>query len=205
MDSATSTIATTSPGTTPFPPDYVTPLFREIGAFLAGTEGGGIVGFLETTWSIYTIVAYLASLFFLYVFIYASMRLSALRAAVQASVEAERQAYLSLYGTNIKQSQWHDLQVYLDSINPNDWKLAIIEADILLDDTLRQMGFTGASLGERLKNISPHSLRTIEEAWTAHKVRNQVAHGGADFVLTHKLARDTISHYRKVFEELGIV
>jgi len=93
---------------------------------------------------------------------------------------------------------------HIASDNPNDWKLAIIEADILLDQTLKAKGFVGISLGERLRSISPAQLQSLDDAWQAHKVRNQIAHAGADFVLTRRLAEETIKQYRRVFAELGI-
>jgi len=91
------------------------------------------------------------------------------------------------------------------SDNPNDWKLAIIEADIILDEALKKAGFGGGSLGERLRSISPAQLPSLDDAWQAHKVRNQIAHGGADFILTKRLAEDTIKQYRRVFTDLGIL
>jgi len=69
---------------------------------------------------------------------------------------------------------------------------------------LKQRGYAGNSLGERLRSISPSQLSTLDDAWEAHKVRNQIAHGGADFVLTKRLAEETINRYRRVFGEFGI-
>ena len=91
-----------------------------------------------------------------------------------------------------------------NSDSPNDWKLAIIEADIILDDVLKQQGYAGNSLGERLKSISPSQLESLQDAWEAHKVRNKIAHEGADFVLTKRLAQETITKYQRVFTEFGI-
>jgi hypothetical protein len=35
-------------------------------------------------------------------------------------------------------------------------------------------------------------------------VRNKIAHAGADFILTQKIARETIMQYERVFKELGV-
>lgn len=102
-------------------------------------------------------------------------------------------------------SPWMKIKNNLNSNNPNDWKLAIIEADILLDNTLIEQGYAGTSLGERLKSIAPSQLATLRDAWDAHMVRNKIAHQGADFVVTQKIARDTIGQYEKVLVELGVV
>ena len=103
-----------------------------------------------------------------------------------------------------KNSRIEDMLVHSASDSPNDWKLAIIEADIILDELLKEAGYVGTSLGERLKSISPMQLKSLDDAWQAHKVRNQIAHAGSDFVLTKKLAEDTIKQYRRVFYELGV-
>jgi hypothetical protein len=103
-----------------------------------------------------------------------------------------------------RNNRLEDVMNHIASDSPNDWKLAIIEADIVLDTALKEAGYAGVSLGERLKSIAPSQLQSLDDAWQAHKVRNQVAHGGTDFVLTRRLAEDTIKQYRRVFAELGI-
>ena len=45
----------------------------------------------------------------------------------------------------------------------------------MLDDLLIRLGFTGDSLGERLRNVSPRHFPKKNQAWTAHKVRNRIA------------------------------
>ena len=202
MEPQTKTTATS--GTTSQPPDFATPVFEHF-ARTFNLSGDGLFGIFETIWSIYSIIAYLISFVLLYIFIYASMRLNTLKAAQVEMLAAARQAYLQAYGTAPKQTRWHEIQAHVDSSNPNDWKQAIIEADVMLDDSLKRMGFSGTSLGERLRSMSPQSLSTLDEAWTAHKVRNQIAHGGSDFVLTQKLTRDTMARYKIVFEELGVL
>lgn len=89
----------------------------------------------------------------------------------------------------------------VSSGNPNDWRQAIIEADIFLDDVLRDRGYPGDSLGERLK--SAQGLRTINDAWDAHKVRNAIAHAGRDFILTERDAKRAIEQYYNVLVELN--
>ena len=47
-------------------------------------------------------------------------------------------------------------------------------------------------------------METLNDAWEAHKVRNRIAHDGADFVLTKRMVDETINRYLRVFEELGV-
>ena len=88
----------------------------------------------------------------------------------------------------------------IESANPNDWKQAIIEADILLDDLLTKMGYRGESIGEKLKRVVPGDFKTLDEAWEGHKVRNSIAHESG-FQLDHHEAKRAFHSYKKVFEE----
>jgi len=89
----------------------------------------------------------------------------------------------------------------VSSENPNDWRQAVLEADILLDDLVTKLGYPGENLGERLRGIEKADFTTIDEAWSGHKVRNQIAHQGSEFILTQREARRVIGLYQKVFEE----
>ena len=196
----------TSTTTTAGPPDILTPLIdyiKNIEFFAPWWQD--ITIWFSHFWFGYSIFAYLLALVFLYIFIYASIRYASLKEELDSVITWQREAYESMYGKSVQQNRWNDVLQHLDSANPNDWKFAILEADIMLDSYLKRSGQPGSSLGDRLKGMSEQSLNTLNEAWEAHKVRNQVAHGGADFVLTQKLARDTIARYRAVFTELGLI
>jgi hypothetical protein len=104
-----------------------------------------------------------------------------------------------------KSIQWQIVLNHLESENPAEWKLAILEADNMLDDILEHNGYQGESLGEKLKSINPAELKSYQEAWEAHKVRNQVAHEGSNMDFSRKIARDTIYKFEKVFKELGYI
>jgi hypothetical protein len=164
----------------------------------------GIVDFFSTIWSVYTILAYLFSIALLAIYVYASVGKKELADADDEEQAEHERLYAEYFKGGVKNSRLDDMLLHIGSDNPNDWKLAIIEADIILDELLKNAGYVGATLGERLKNISPNQLKSLDDAWQAHKVRNQIAHAGSDFVLTHKLAQDTIKQYRRTFHELGV-
>lgn len=54
-------------------------------------------------------------------------------------------------------------------------KLAVIEADKLLDSVLRSMAVPGETMGERLK-AAEYKFQNIRNVWPAHKLRNQLVH-----------------------------
>jgi len=97
--------------------------------------------------------------------------------------------------------RWENATKHISSDNPNDWKQAIIEADIILDDLLSKLGYYGDSIGDKLKKVASGDMKSLNEAWEAHKVRNQIAHEGSTFTINHHEAKNVISMYRKVFEE----
>jgi hypothetical protein len=101
--------------------------------------------------------------------------------------------------------RWSTVVEHIESVNPNDWKQAILEADIMLDDLLTNMGYRGESIGEKLKRVEPAHFQTLNDAWEGHKVRNQIAHEGSAFQLTQMEARAVIQQYRKVFEEFYFI
>ncbi len=181
-----------------------------LGLFLETTNLNSIISadsifsFFGTIWSVYAIFAYIFSIFLLVLYVYASTRYKQLTELRMEMTHEKEKIYEERFKNRTKNNRLVSVIEHIQSEQPNDWKLAIIEADIILDETLKSAGYGGASLGERLRSISPNQLRTIDEAWQAHKVRNQVAHAGADFVLTKRLAEDTIKQYRRVFAELGV-
>ncbi len=104
-------------------------------------------------------------------------------------------------GDKVLINRWESVQKHLTSTNQNDWKQAIIEADVMLDDILTRMGYRGESVGEKLKRVATGDFASLDDAWEAHKVRNRIAHDGSNFVLSEHDAKHTIQRYRKVFEE----
>jgi uncharacterized membrane protein len=163
-----------------------------------------ILSFLNTAWLIYTVLAYCFCIFLLVLYVYASTGKKQLDDLDTEARESRERIYEEHFKSGPKNNRIQDMFDHVSSDNPSDWKLAIIEADIILDQILKENGYSGSSLGERLKSISPTQLQSLDDAWQAHKVRNQIAHSGADFILTQKLAQDTVKQYRRVFHELGV-
>ena len=75
----------------------------------------------------------------------------------------------------------------------------------MLDEMLQRMGYRGESVGDKLKTIEESDFTSINEAWEAHKVRNQIAHRGSDFLITQREARRVADLYKRVFEEFRYI
>ncbi|HEX6462290.1 MAG TPA: hypothetical protein VFZ58_03380 [Candidatus Saccharimonadales bacterium] len=54
-------------------------------------------------------------------------------------------------------------------------QLAVVNADKLLDKAMRDLRYKGNTMGERLKSHSKN-FKNINAIWSAHKLRNRIAH-----------------------------
>lgn len=100
---------------------------------------------------------------------------------------------------------WGSIQKHMSSSSQNDWRQAIIEADVMLDELLRSKGYHGESVGEMLKAVDKSDFLTLEAAWEAHKVRNEIAHGGLGFQINEREAKRVIALYESVFREFRVI
>ena len=97
--------------------------------------------------------------------------------------------------------RWQKVLEHAESQNENDWRQAIIEADIMLEDILRKVGLTGDTIGDLLKGADRADFKSLDAAWDAHKVRNRIAHDGSAFSLSQHEAKRVVNLYKQVFEE----
>ena len=175
------------------------------GAHAITTGGGfnfaGVISFLTLLWIGVAVLAYAISLGFLALLIYSTMRLyqvqdvDALRYATITDAAKAEDATEHL--------RWNHVRELIESPNESDWRQAIIESDIILDDMLTRLGYVGDTIGDKLKTADAAHFHTLNDAWEAHKVRNDIAHQGSAFVLTDHIAYRTILQYENVFKEHG--
>jgi len=164
-----------------------------------------VISFLATFWHVYSIIAFLLSALFIYGIIYSYIRQNQLSVIEAESMADEDRLWKELHGSTQENRRWSEIQNHLASGNPNDWKLAIIEADIILGEILQKAGYAGQTIGDQLKSASASNFATLQDAWDAHRIRNRIAHEGADFVLTQVAAKEAMVKYQRVFREFDVV
>lgn len=146
-------------------------------------------------------IGYFLSVAALFVVIYTLFRLFELR-------EREDQFYGTLLlapeGATVNR-RWEHIQSLLEGGSPSQWREAIMESDIMLDDMLTEQGYTGDGVGEKLRQVEPSDFDTLSNAWEAHKVRNQIAHEGSSFALSETLVQRTMAQYESVFREFEAI
>jgi hypothetical protein len=78
---------------------------------------------------------------------------------------------------------------------------AVSEADKLLDYVMRQQGVRGETMGERLRHGGSR-FSDVNSIWTAHKLRNALAHE-AEFDLVPSQAKEAIASFERGLKDLG--
>lgn len=82
-------------------------------------------------------------------------------------------------------------------------KLAIIEADTLLDSGLKSLMMPGETLGERLK-VACYKFPKLKNVWWAHKLRNQLAHDST-FQISQSEARRALDEFERALKILNVL
>lgn len=123
----------------------------------------------------------------------------------QSSSDASLPGAIPVEQSIPRNETWESIRGKLLSETESEWRIGIIEADIYLDRVLDIKGVPGDTLGDKLKNVSPSILPSVQVAWEAHKVRNRIAHDGADFSLTMPEVRRVYSYFEIVFRDLGVI
>lgn len=96
-------------------------------------------------------------------------------------------------------NKWRELQKLCS--NKDTWPLAVINADNLLDEVMKNLRISGKTMGERL--VSAQKIFTdIDGVWYAHKLRNKLAHG-EDFKLSEKNVKDALVGFLQALKDLG--
>lgn len=107
------------------------------------------------------------------------------------------------FGFPKMRQQWRKIMKRLDAGSEAEYKLAIIEADTLLDEMLRRMRLAGETVDERLQMITPLMISNVEELKEAHQTRNSIVYD-PDYRLSLQETRRVLLVYQKTFESLDL-
>ncbi len=106
---------------------------------------------------------------------------------------------------NKENKRWQNIKAHFQSSNPTDWRMAIIDADAMLEDVIESMGYHGASFGEKLKSINPRNVPFLNDAWYVHKLRNNLAHQGSTYHLSEREVFQAHKIYENIFYSTGYI
>jgi hypothetical protein len=160
-------------------------------------------------------ILFFLAMFFLIVICYTIVRLFEIREKEHHHLQEEiaeyahhKQEYDKRLHEEVggsKNEHWGTVLTYLFSQHGSDWKLAIIEADTMLDGLLTQLGFQGESIGDKLKSATQDKFPQLANAWEVHTIRNKIAHEGLAFELSQHEAKRVIALYEQIFHAYGFI
>lgn len=100
-------------------------------------------------------------------------------------------------------SRWLAIEQSLQREQPTSSHMAVLNADKLVDHALKERGYGGQTMGERMK--SAKAIWSNRNAiWEAHKLRNQIAHE-PDVAVSYDAARRALAGFKQALKDLGAI
>lgn len=99
--------------------------------------------------------------------------------------------------------EWLKIDRQLVKGNESSYQLCVLQADKLLDKALKEAGYKGTTMGERMKSAQS-VWSNANHVWTAHKIRNQVAHE-SDVSLKYETVQRAMIAYKQALKDVGAI
>ena len=99
--------------------------------------------------------------------------------------------------------KWLAIEKQLSAADTSSCQLAILNADKLLDQALKERGTKGETMGERMKTAKA-SWTNADNAWNAHKLRNRIAHE-TDVQIPYAEARRALAGFKQALKDMGAI
>lgn len=99
--------------------------------------------------------------------------------------------------------RWLTIEQQLSKDEPSSAQLCVLNADKLLDQALKERGIKGETMGERMKTTR-ETWSNPNGVWTAHKLRNQIAHE-SDVRVSYEDARRALSSFKQALKDIGAI
>lgn len=100
--------------------------------------------------------------------------------------------------------KWKQIRNKYDDGSLDSAKVAVIQADALIDTILKGAGLEGQHMADRLMNIEKDELKSLDDIWTSHKIRNNVVHTEG-FELSREMSDKAMRGYERFLKELNII
>ena len=169
-------------------------------------QASGPTGYegLVRGWFVFSLISIAISIPFLAVAVYCWIRIAQIRRRERLAVRA---AQRTVKEQDIPRTQlrWSRIEEQAGSSNPESWRLAILEADIMLSELLDLQGYRGETVADKMKQVDRAQFNSIDAAWEAHKVRNRVAHEGMTSDLNPREVRRVIELYKRALKEFRYI
>lgn len=108
------------------------------------------------------------------------------------------------YGLRRMAGKWNKVITRLETGNEGEYKLAVIEADGMLNEVLTRLGFHGETISDKLAGLTPAIVPNLPEVEEAHQIRNNVVQD-PDYILSLSEARRVLGIYETAFRNLDLI
>lgn len=99
--------------------------------------------------------------------------------------------------------RWLAIEQQLKRDDPHSCQMVVLNADKLLDQALRDRGIKGQTMGERMK-VLQGTWSNANAVWSAHKLRNQIAHE-SDVAVSYDDARRALAGFKQALKDVGAI
>lgn len=172
--------------------------FSKVFPFILNPEFHGWLLFLKVVFSITAA----AMVVFIFYFIFASQWL--------------KERYFDKFGDfwkfnskgsqTVNLKQWKKISKRLSGRRETDWKLAIIEADDLVNSLVKRMGYGAATFPERIKKMAEKDFPDLKTdgILESHEIRRSISHD-QNFRLSNEQAKQALADYEKFLKETELL
>jgi hypothetical protein len=119
---------------------------------------------------------------------------------VQESMDSFRKAKLP----ERMKRDWEKINDRLGKADEASLKLALIEADNMLEEVLKRMGLEGRDMGERLEQLGVQQLKSYDRILESHRLRDLVIHQ-KELVVTQEQVQTAVNAYGEALKELEVL
>jgi hypothetical protein len=99
---------------------------------------------------------------------------------------------------------WEQIKKRIISPAQQDWKLAILEADKILNEILKMAGYLGTDLGKKLEILTAENLSNLDEIKKAHSLADKIMKDPG-MELKKEDAIIVLKSFKKAFIELNLL
>ena len=176
----------------------------DVPALLSQTSDPAMFDALSKAWFLFSLISLTISVPFIAITVYCWIRIQQIRRKERLAVKAAQKTVV-IEETPKTQLRWNRITDQANSSNPESWRLAILESDIMLSELLDLQGYKGETIADKMKQVDRANFNTIDAAWEAHNVRNRVVHEGMAHDLTARETRRVVGLYERVFREFRYI
>ena len=105
------------------------------------------------------------------------------------------------YGLRKIDKSWKKIKRRLDSSSESEWKLAVIEADDFLYETMQDQEFGGDTFEDLVKSAGKKIPGGIDGVLEAHKVRNDIVYN-PDYKINAETAQNMLLMYENAIKNI---